>query len=349
MNFEINLIFMLNFLISLTASPIENIKYEVHHSEKEKFGFLDNLCNLKKYIIHGYIIIPDAKITQKFTEYHDEDSYGLISHYNGLTRTLYTDQNSMSIVHTRQGKKCFNEPVVDSTILSTFPKKYRQDFKKAIEYDDILFGKVIVYEFSTDISDRISNYRLYLRNDETKLPLVFEINGLNILHGSHYDFYQYIYNNFTKVNEIPEYVFDDVKEECESLVIEKQMCRLKTNRKELNHFYLINSKGIHYYDNFFGFKNLHPYLRNKCDDETLGKIMDLNEFDWREHDALSPIKDQSICGSCWSFGTTGAIEGAYYLNQTERIIISEQELIDCSWDEGNQGCHGGLEIYACNY
>lgn len=37
--------------------------------------------------------------------------------------------------------------------------------------------------------------------------------------------------------------------------------------------------------------------------------------------------DQSICGSCWSFGTTGTIEGAYFLKHGERKSFSEQVFI----------------------
>lgn len=44
------------------------------------------------------------------------------------------------------------------------------------------------------------------------------------------------------------------------------------------------------------------------------------------------MKDQSVCGSCWSFGTTGAVEGALFLhNGGDLIRISQQALIDCSW------------------
>ena len=35
---------------------------------------------------------------------------------------------------------------------------------------------------------------------------------------------------------------------------------------------------------------------------------------------MSPIKDQGICGSCWSFGTTGTIEGAYYLKVVSNCL-----------------------------
>lgn len=44
------------------------------------------------------------------------------------------------------------------------------------------------------------------------------------------------------------------------------------------------------------------------------------------------ISDQSVCGSCWSFGTIGAVEGAYFLKNGGQLVrLSQQALIDCSW------------------
>lgn len=69
-----------------------------------------------------------------------------------------------------------------------------------------------------------------------------------------------------------------------------------------------------------------------------------DSMDWRLYGAVTPVKDQSVCGSCWSFGTTGTIEGAYFLKYGHLVRLSQQALIDCSWGYGNNGCDGGEDF-----
>lgn len=71
------------------------------------------------------------------------------------------------------------------------------------------------------------------------------------------------------------------------------------------------------------------------------------EFDWRLFGAVTPVKDQSVCGSCWSFGTVGAVEGALFLHNGNHLVrLSQQALVDCSWGFGNNGCDGGEDFRA---
>jgi len=69
-----------------------------------------------------------------------------------------------------------------------------------------------------------------------------------------------------------------------------------------------------------------------------------DHIDWRNYGAVTQVKDQGMCGSCWSFGSTGVIEGAFFLKNKKLVRLSQQQLMDCSWGEGNNACDGGEDF-----
>jgi len=72
-------------------------------------------------------------------------------------------------------------------------------------------------------------------------------------------------------------------------------------------------------------------------------------MDWSTRGAVTAIKAQGKCGSCWAFATTGALEGAYQIATRQLVPLSEQQFVDCSIAPPNNGCQGGNAMIAMEY
>eukprot|EP00806_Schmidingerella_arcuata_P008725 Macronucleus_905.p1 GENE.Macronucleus_905~~Macronucleus_905.p1 ORF type:complete len:311 (+),score=179.78 Macronucleus_905:1-933(+) len=102
------------------------------------------------------------------------------------------------------------------------------------------------------------------------------------------------------------------------------------------------------------YKNMLGYSgrRGERKESTIFAETNASSVNWTDAGAVTPVKDQGACGSCWAFSTTGSLEGAHYIATGELLSFSEQQLVDCAGYQegfGNYGCQGGLQEEAYKY
>lgn len=74
-----------------------------------------------------------------------------------------------------------------------------------------------------------------------------------------------------------------------------------------------------------------------------------SSIDWREKGVINPVKNQGKCGSCWTFSAAAGVESHFAIQFGTLYSLSEQQLVDCSFEGDNAGCNGGLATSAYEY
>ncbi|XP_037398068.1 procathepsin L-like [Pygocentrus nattereri] len=137
------------------------------------------------------------------------------------------------------------------------------------------------------------------------------------------------------------------------LILEHNMLAdqgLKSYRLGMNHF--ADMDNLEYQAMFKGclrsFNGTKAYKTTTFLQEVGGAALP-GSVDWREKGAVTEVKNQFTCGSCWAFSATGALEGQMFKKTGTLVSLSEQQLVDCSFGVGNNGCGGGRPSWAFHY
>jgi len=89
-------------------------------------------------------------------------------------------------------------------------------------------------------------------------------------------------------------------------------------------------------------------LKNFAPKEDWSNTIDMTapiNIDWRTKGIITPVKNQGMCGSCWTFGAAETLESYWALATKKLIVLSEQQILDCTPNPndcgGTGGCGGG--------
>jgi len=144
--------------------------------------------------------------------------------------------------------------------------------------------------------------------------------------------------------------------------------RYETFKANLNYINAHNTKNSSYTLGLNQFADMttgefkNTYLGYKSDLRRGARVITLSDLkpgapntypsgslDWSQKGAVTGIKNQGNCGSCWAFSTTGSMEGIIEITSGSLVSLSEQQLVDCAGPYGNEGCNGGLMDNAFQY
>ena len=222
--------------------------------------------------------------------------------------------NSCPLVKNKPYSLVFNYEIPDEQI-----SDLTVDLKLDISEDNNNIGCI---EMETMINNDYINSYYYMR------PKIISDNIINKL------FYKWI----SKYNK----VYNTIIEKKNRYNIFKTntlfILNHNNNNYKLGHNYY-SDMGSDEYKKKLGFKYI-PKTRKNISINNLNNYSIPDIIDWRKLGAVTPVKNQGSCGSCWSFSTTGALEGAYFVKTGNLISFSEQQLVSC--DNTDNGCNGGL-------
>ena len=165
-------------------------------------------------------------------------------------------------------------------------------------------------------------------------------------------FYKIETENWEEYKEIINISFDDpAEEEIRKIIFNRNIGSIKSNNELSENKQFITKFSHLTYNELIklhtGDDNDKEIIEKRKPGTTKKRQLVLpKSFDWRAiAGAVRPVKNQGLCGSCWAFATTAAIETRHFLDTGNSVDLSEQQILDCTYPNRN-GCGGGWYLNA---
>jgi len=224
------------------------------------------------------------------------------------------------------------------------------------DHDYRVYGRDMDDNYKHENSLRSLMEKLASQDKQEQLkPRPSQVQQMSILEGNDHNYQssyshcmQYI-KDFEKFKGTHERVYGNLEEEsqrfkifCENMEKIKKIQEMEMGSAKYGVTQFSDLTEEEFQKHFLGLKpSLNARELPKAKIPT-GPVPD--NWDWRDHGAVTPVKNQGSCGSCWAFSTTGNVEGQWAIKKHKLLSLSEQELVDC--DKVDEGCNGGLPSQA---
>eukprot|EP01119_Soliformovum_irregulare_P018654 TRINITY_DN5768_c0_g1_i1.p1 TRINITY_DN5768_c0_g1~~TRINITY_DN5768_c0_g1_i1.p1 ORF type:complete len:344 (-),score=75.26 TRINITY_DN5768_c0_g1_i1:32-1042(-) len=151
--------------------------------------------------------------------------------------------------------------------------------------------------------------------------------------------------------------YDTVEEEAKRFAMfQRKLARIEAHNSDERHSYKIGINHMsdlsveEYREKYLGFRAKEENVKIPTDQDNSVGALPLN-VDWTQKNAVTYVKNQGQCGSCWTFSTTGSIEGFHAIHYGVLVSLSEQNILDCTWGPlyNDTGCNGGDTRSAFQY
>ncbi|SBT71252.1 vivapain-3, putative [Plasmodium malariae] len=333
------------------------MEYHIHYSsnesiktEKEAFGEkeIDKVPFKKKNNYFILLSVATICVVACSALYFSRPKKNNYTFSDSITENLNDDYIINFLLKSKNGKKFIVSKIEE--LMSSYDKNDNDLKKNGIQYN-----KTLKKDGCND--NKCVNTTTYMNNVETVTNGI-RYNGINFID------MKYLMSNLETVNSFYMFMKEHGKQYNSVEEMQQKFLIFSENLKKVEAHNKSNSlytKGLNRFSDLTYEEFENKYLTLKTFDlKKIGnKLPRLSEYedviikykkkdenfdhvihDWRKLNAVTPVKDQKNCGSCWAFSTVGVVESQYAIRRKKLVQLSEQELIECSFK--NNGCLYGF-------